>query len=332
MTRKRVFSGIKPSGQLHLGNYIGALRQWVDKQSKHENIFCIVDLHAITTPKDPVTLRENILDNAAWYIAAGINPEESIIFVQSDNPDHPFLSWILNNYTSVGELNRMTQFKDKSKREKFVSAGLYDYPVLMAADILLYDTNLVPVGEDQKQHIEITRDIAERFNSRHEKEVFVLPKYMPPPAGERVMSLQSPEDKMSKSVDDPKGTINLADDAGTIRKKVFSATTDSGNKIQLSADKPAIGNLTTIYMALTSKSAQELDNEYSGKGYKKFKEDLAEVIISELRPLQEKYRQIRESGELEKILTDGTTRARRLSSPKLQQVKQTIGLGTTLNP
>lgn len=326
-SKGKVFSGIQPSGRLHLGNYIGALRQWVRWQDKYANIFCIVDLHAITTPKDPQTLRKNVLDNAAWYVAAGINPEKSIIFVQSDNPDHPFLGWILNNYTSVGELNRMTQFKEKREREEFISAGLYDYPVLMAADILLYDTDLVPVGEDQKQHVEVTRDIAQRFNTRHRREIFTVPQYIPPPAGERIMSLQNPQDKMSKSVKDPKGTVNLADDADTIYEKIMVATTDSGNEIKISPDKPAISNLVTIFVALTSKTEEQLNAEYSGKGYKKFKEDLAEVIIEELTPLQERYKEVRTSGRLDKILENGATRAREISAGKVKEVKKIIGLG-----
>lgn len=323
----RVFSGIQPSGDLHLGNYVGALRQWVQNQDQYDNIFCIVDLHAITTPQDPSTLRERVLSNAAWYIAAGIDPEQSVIFVQSANPDHAYLSWILNNYTSVGELSRMTQFKEKSAQEKFVSAGLYDYPVLMAADILLYDTNLVPVGQDQKQHIELTRDIAQRFNSRHGREVFVVPEYMPPPAGERIMSLQDPHRKMSKSATDPKGTIDLKDDADTIREKVMTAVTDSGDEVKIAADKPAISNLATIFIALTDESEEDLDTEYSGRGYQKFKADLAEVIIEELQPIQERYEEVRGSGELDAILEGATARARVISSEKVAKVKSVIGLG-----
>ncbi len=324
---KRVFSGIQPSGNLHLGNYIGALRQWVASQNENDNIFCIVDLHAITTPKDPQTLREDILSTAAWYIAAGIDPKQAIIFVQSDNPDHPYLSWILNNFTSTGELNRMTQFKEKQEQQEFVSAGLYDYPVLMAADILLYDTEEVPVGEDQRQHIEITRDIAERFNHRYQKEIFVLPRYVPPPTGKRIMSLQAPTQKMSKSVADPRGTINLKDEPGTIQEKVMAAVTDTDNTIRISLEKPAIGNLTTIFIALTGKTEQELDAEYSGKGYQKFKQDLAEVIIGELKPLQRRYQKVRESGSLDLILSDGAKRARTISSKKVEEVKKAVGLG-----
>jgi tryptophanyl-tRNA synthetase len=323
--KRKVFSGIKPSGKLHLGNYLGALSQWVNLQNEYESVFCIVDMHALTTPIDPKKLREQTRSIGAWYIAAGIDPSKSIIFVQSDNPDHANLSWILNCYTSVGQLNRMTQYKEKKEKQGFISAGLYDYPVLMAADILLYDTTHVPVGEDQKQHIELTREVAARFNRKYGN-IFTLPQYMPPPTGRRIMSLQRPLNKMSKSEEDPMGTINLQDSPDIIRKKVLSAVTDSGNEILISPNKPAISNLATIFMALSGKSQEELDKDYTGKGYKKFKEDLAEVIISELKPLQEKYHEIKNS-QIGEILQEGAKRARKISKIKLEKVKEAVGLG-----
>ena len=324
--KKRVFSGIKPSGDLHLGNYIGALSQWVKNQHNYENLFCIVDLHALTVPIDTEKLHDQRYAIAAWYLAAGIDPETSTIFLQSDNPDHAYLGWLLNCYTSVGQLGRMTQYKDKKDKIDFVSVGLYDYPVLMAADILLYDADLVPVGDDQKQHIELTRDIADRMNGQY-GDLFKLPAYMPPPTGERIMSLQNPMNKMSKSESDPNGTVNMADSADEIRRKLNIAVTDSGNEILVNDDKPAISNLATIYMALSDRTIEQLDEEYSGKGYKKFKDDLAELIISTLVPIQERYAAIRESGTVEKVLTLGAQSARTYSVPKIQQVRKAIGLG-----
>lgn len=325
--KKRVFSGIKPSGDLHLGNYIGAISQWIKHQNEYENFFCIVDLHAITVPQDPNELHKQTRSLVSWYLAAGIDPEKSVIFIQSHNQDHAQLAWILNCYTGLGQLNRMTQYKDKSQKQKdFVSVGLFDYPVLMAADILLYDADLVPVGDDQKQHVELTRDIAERFNNRYE-DMFKLPAYMPPPAGERIMSLQHPENKMSKSADDVAGTIFLADNADMIHQKVMAAVTDSGNEVKISPDKPAVSNLATIFMALTGRTTAELDSEYSGQGYKKFKADLAEAIVTALTPLQEKYHSIVDSDQLDQILADGVTRAREISAPKLEHVQSVVGLG-----
>lgn len=327
MVKRRIFSGVQPSGRLHLGNYLGALRQWVKLHQEYESIFCVVDLHAITTPRDPRALREGILDAAAWLVAVGIDPEKAAIFVQSDNPDHPYLSWILNNFTSVGELNRMTQFKEKRQQREFVSVGLYDYPVLMAADILLYDTDLVPVGEDQKQHVEITRDIAARFNSRYRREIFKLPSYLLPPAGKRVMSLQDPTRKMSKSVADPLGTISLDDEPEEIRRKVMAAVTDSGDEVRIAPEKKAVSNLVNIFVALSSKTEEDLDAEYSGRGYQRFKEDLAEVIVQELSPLQERYRDIRGSSRLKEILQEGLMKVRQLSSAKVSLVREIVGLG-----
>lgn len=323
---KRVFSGVQPSGDLHIGNYIGALSQWAKNQDQYENFFCVVDLHAITIPTDPKELKEQTKSITAWYIAAGIDPTKSTIFIQSHNKDHAHLAWILNCYTSMGQLSRMTQYKEKKEKIKFVSVGLFDYPVLMAADILLYDADLVPVGEDQKQHVELTRDVAERFNKIY-GEVFVLPEYMPPPSGERIMSLQNPQNKMAKSEADIQGTIYLEDDPDTIQEKVMSAVTDSGNEIRLDPQKPAISNLITIFMALSGKSAQELNTTYSGQGYQKFKQDLTDLVIETLLPLQEKYKKIRESEELEDVLTKGLEHVQKISSLKLEEVQKIIGFG-----
>lgn len=321
-----MFSGIKPSGDLHLGNYIGALSQWVAHQHEYDNIFCIVDLHAITVPQNPHRLQEQTKSIAAWYIAAGINPDESIMFVQSDNPDHTYLGWILNCFTGIGQLGRMTQYKDKKEKTEFVSVGLFDYPALMAADILLYDTQFVPVGEDQKQHIELTRDVAERINGQY-GHIFTIPEYMPPIAGERIMSLQQPDKKMSKSESDPNGTINLSDTPDQIREKLRIAVTDSGNEIIIDKkNKPAITNLITIYQALSGKTPQQLDAEYSGKGYKIFKQDLGEVIIQHLSPIQTRYSEIIHSKAIEKTLTNGANKAKEISTTKIQQVRNVIGI------
>ncbi len=326
--KQRILSGIQPSGVLHIGSYLGAIQPWVrhQKEKGFESIFFVADLHAITVPMEPKALHENTRSNTAWYIASGIDPTQSPIYVQSHNKDNANLGWILGCFTSIGQLNRMTQYKDKKSRVDFVSGGLFTYPVLMAADILLYDVNFVPVGEDQKQHMELTQDIAEKFNKRYGN-IFVIPKYMPAPSAERVMSLQDPKKKMSKSVNDPMGTIDLIDTPDTIRKKMRSAVTDSGNEVRMSKDKPAISNLVKIYVSLSGKTEKELDTEYSGKGYKKFKDDLAEVIVTHLSPIQEKYNELRESKKLEGILEDGLERVKKISSKKLAEVESVVGLG-----
>jgi tryptophanyl-tRNA synthetase len=322
----RIFSGIQPSGDLHIGNYIGAIQQWVRHQNDYENYFCVVDLHAITVEQDPAALKKAIRTNIAWYLAAGLDPKKSVIFIQSHNPNHAELGWILNCFTSVGELNRMTQFKDKQGKNAFISAGLLDYPVLMAADILLYDADLVPVGDDQKQHIEITRDIAQRFNSRF-PDTFTLPKYMPPLTGERIMHLQNPTAKMSKSDPDPRGQIYLSDPPDIIHQKITTAVTDSGNEIKIDASKPAVSNLLEIFIAFSGKLEEELSKEYTGKGYKKFKEDLAEVIIEGLKPVQKEYRELIGSPKLDTVLRDGLQSSRKITVPKLEKIKNLLGLG-----
>ena len=324
--KPKIFSGIQPSGELHLGNYIGALAQWAEQQNNYECFFCVVDLHTITTPQNPAELQQRIRTNIAWYIAAGIDPDQSVVFVQSHNPDHCQLAWILNCFTGVGQLQRMTQFKEKKNTQQFISAGLLNYPVLMAADILLYDANKVPVGEDQKQHVEITRDIAQRFNHRF-PETFTLPEYMPPRFGARIMSLQNPTQKMSKSVDDPLGTINLCDSKDEIHRKVMRAVTDSGNQIAISDDKPAISNLVTIMQALTNKSESEIEAEFAPRGYAAFKETLSEIILQTLLPLQKTYHELINTKQIETILLQGLRRSQHISSAKLKQVQELLGLG-----
>ncbi|KKQ96611.1 MAG: Tryptophan-tRNA ligase [Candidatus Levybacteria bacterium GW2011_GWA1_39_11] len=325
---KIIFSGVQPSGSLHIGNYIGALKQWKELQNETEAIFCIVDMHAITVPQDPQVLREKILEVAALYLACGIDPEKSHIFVQSENSDHANLAWILNCITPFGQLERMTQFKEKSQKQKEgTTAGLFDYPVLMASDILLYQTDEVPVGEDQKQHIELTRDLAEKFNKTY-GEVFKLPVPRIQKETARIMSLQNPNAKMSKSDQDPAGTLNLLESADQIREKVKRAVTDSGTEIKYSQDKPAISNLLTIYSSVAARAIPQIEQEVEGKGYGDFKEKLAEELIKFLQPLQEKYKEIRENeAYLRKVLDEGRDYSVSKSGGTLKKVKELVGLG-----
>ena len=327
---KKVFSGIQPSGIIHLGNYLGAIKQWVALQDEVDQaIFCIVDLHAITVPQDPKELRENILSVAALYLACGIDPTKSIIFVQSDRPEHSELGWILNNVTKMGELSRMTQFKDKSQKEgsESSSVGLFDYPVLMAADILLYGTTHVPVGEDQKQHVELARDIAIRFNGRF-GETFVVPEPMIQSESARIMGLDNPTKKMSKSAESVLNYIAMTDDAETIRQKVRKAVTDSGDEIKSSHDKPALTNLLNIYSAVTDKTIAELEAEYVGKKYGDLKNDLAEVIVAFLVPIQNRYKLLRQDeADLIRLLGEGASKAETQAAKMLASVKSKMGLG-----
>ncbi len=322
---KTIFSGIQPSGNLHLGNYIGALRQWVKNQDDGLNIFCIVDMHAITVPQDSKTLHEKSLELAALYLAAGIDPEKSIVFIQSHNPDHTNLGWVLNCYTSMGQMNRMTQYKDKSEGKEFVSVGLFAYPTLMASDILLYNTTKVPVGEDQKQHVELTRDIAERFNNTY-GETFVLPQPVIPQHGGRIRSLVDPTKKMSKSDSNPNATIWLLDTQENTRKKIKSATTDSGSEIKYDLEsKPGISNLLDLYSQTSGKPVEEIEKECVTMRYGEFKEIVAESVTNCLSELQEKYYSLRNSDKLEGILTHGAKRAYELSHNKLEEVYEKIG-------
>ncbi len=388
---KRLFSGIQPSGNLHLGNYLGAIKQWVEMQNDHEALFCIVDLHAITVPQDPVELRHKTLEIAKIYLASGIDPEKSTLFIQSQVHEHTELGWILNTIAQNGDLMRMTQFKDKAKgviddyhealgelrskeiilermkeyfksndvsveevlrankpeevvkmisdlslevsqniysrfRDSFNSAGvgLFDYPVLMAADILLYDTNVVPVGDDQLQHIELTRTLARRFNEKF-GETFIIPEGKVTKEGARIMGLDDPSKKMSKSASSEYNYIALTDDADTVRRKIKKAVTDSGSEIVYGDEKPALKNLINIYTLLSGKTAREIEVMYQGKGYGDFKTDLAEVIVNFLTPFQERLAKISDEEVLE-ILKAGAEKVKPLARAKMKQVYDAVGL------
>ena len=369
--KKRIFSGAQPTGQLHIGNYLGALKNWVALQDEYESFYCIVNLHAITLPQDPKVLRQKTLDLARIYLAAGIDPETSTIFIQSDVPEHAELTWILSCVARMGELERMTQFKDKSRKaipfEQMTSisphimqliskiygkpdvvqlmdflelhenlktmfrsgveragVGLFTYPVLMAADILLYQTDLVPVGQDQKQHLELTRDVPERFN-RDFGETFTIPEPFIPPVGANILSLQDPLKKMSKSDENLNGSIFLLDDTDTITKKFKKAVTDSGTAINFEPDRPAIRNLLTIYQLLTGKTAEECVAHFEGKGYGHFKAELAEATVEFLRPFQERVEEYDED-QLSQVLASGADKARTVAGRTLRDVYQRIGI------
>ena len=324
---KTIFSGIQPSGVLTLGNYIGAMKQFVELQGDYNCYFCIVDQHAITVPQDRLALRKNIRSLAAFYLAVGIDPNKSTLFIQSEVPAHAQAGWILQCIAYIGELERMTQFKDKSAGKEAVSAGLLTYPPLMAADILLYSTDIVPVGEDQKQHIELTRDLAERFNKRY-GDIFTIPEARIPKIGARIMSLTDPTKKMSKSDPNQKSYITLLDDAKTIEKKVKSAVTDSEGIIRYDKEnKPGVSNLLTIYSILANEPIEQLEARYVGKGYGEFKADVAEAIINTLTPIQEKYYELMESTKLDDILDEGAEKANRVASKMLKKMENAIGLG-----
>lgn len=395
--RKRILSGAQPTGQLHIGNYLGALKNWVALQDEYEAFYCIVNLHAITLPQDPKTLRQKTLDLARIYLAAGVDPEKSTIFIQSDVPEHAELTWVLSCIARMGELERMTQFKDKARksivlsaeteqlyiqlgglayaglglesvaqptREQFIEAGriqqkyseemtrtfvtdetlpraiesvhrenveragvgLFTYPVLMAADILLYQADLVPVGQDQKQHLELTRDLAERFN-RDFGETFKIPEPYIPPVGASIKSLQEPEKKMSKSDENANGSIFLLDDADTITKKIKRAVTDSGTTIEFDESRPAINNLLTIYRLLTGKTAEECVAHFAGRGYGHFKTELAEVTVEFLRPFQERVKEY-DDETLKSILDSGAAKARNVASETLRTVYAKTGIAS----
>ena len=368
--KKRIFSGAQPTGELHIGNYLGALRNWVALQDEYESFYCIVNLHAITLPQDPKVLRQKTLNVARIYLAAGIDPEKATVFIQSDVPEHAELTWILSCISRMGELERMTQFKDKSRKEipvdllasvskslmekaremaarkdnavEFVNdilylqnlldftgsqhagVGLFTYPVLMAADILLYQTDLVPIGQDQKQHLELTRDLAERFN-RDFGETFVIPEAFIPPVGAKIMSLQDPAKKMSKSDENANGSIFLLDDVDTITKKIKRAVTDSGTEINFDESRPAIRNLLTMYQLLTGRSADECVAHFAGKGYGQFKADLAEATVEFLKPFQKRVNNYSDE-ELSAILKAGAEKARSIASETLKEVYYKLGI------
>lgn len=324
---KRVFSGVQPTGNIHLGNYLGALRQFVELQEEYQCLYCIVDLHAITVPQDPKELRKHILDVAALYLAVGVDPQKSIVFVQSDVPGHSELGWILTCSSYTGELSRMTQFKAKSQNKASAPAGLFTYPVLMAADILLYDTDVVPVGTDQKQHIELCRDLAIRVNNTRKK-TFVVPEGRYLKAGARIMSLDDPSKKMSKSAENIHSRISLLDEPSKIKKSIMKATTDSEGIIRFDKDeKPGLSNLINIYSALSDKTVDEIVTMYEGKGYGDFKKDLVEITVDALAPIKEKFDEIRSSQELLDILEDGAEKANAIAEKTMARVKENFGLG-----
>ncbi|MBS4539241.1 tryptophan--tRNA ligase [Clostridium sp. D2Q-11] len=324
--KKVIFSGVQPSGDLTLGNYLGAIKNWVKLQDEYECYYCVVNLHSITVPQEPKDLRRRTLEVIALYMAAGIDPEKSTIFIQSHVPQHVELSWVLNTMTYLGELNRMTQFKDKiQKNEKNLNAGLFTYPVLMAADILLYQTDLVPVGDDQKQHLELARDLAPRFNNRY-SETFKIPEPMISKVGARIMDLQDPTVKMSKSAENENGYILLKDDPDTIRRKIKRSVTDSLNRVNYSDEQPGIKNLLTIYSKITGEKIEAIEAKYKDKGYKEFKADTAEVIIEGLRPIREKYLQyMNDKKYLEKVYKDGADKAEKTARKTLRKVYKKTG-------
>ena len=323
----RIFSGIRPTGGLHIGNYLGAIKQWIAMQESNECVFCIVDLHAITTPYDPKELQKNILETTAVYLAAGINPDKSVIFVQSAVKEHAELAWLLETITPMGELGRMTQYKEKSKQHKdYINAGLFAYPVLMAADILLYKTQAVPVGKDQEQHVELARTIAKKFNQKF-GQVFPEPESILPKVGAKIMSLTDPKKKMSKS-DDPKSCISLFDSPEDIQKKIMSAETDSGKEVIYNVTKkPGISNLLTIYSLLTGRTTQDIEKEFKGKGYGDFKKALAKVVIDYLEPFRRKQKELQTRDVYVKdILDKGSSRAKTIAETTMQEVRQKMGL------
>lgn len=324
--RKVIFSGIQPSGELTLGNYLGAIKNWIKLQDEYECYFCVVDLHAITVKQEPKNLRARTLEVMATYIASGIDPKKNTIFIQSHVPAHSEAAWLLNCYTYMGELGRMTQYKDKSQKYgESVAAGLFNYPVLMAADILLYQTDLVPVGSDQKQHLELARDIAKRFNNTY-SETFVIPEPYIAPNGAKIMSLQEPTKKMSKSDDNPNSYILIMDPPEVIRKKISRAVTDSIGIVKYRDEQPGVKNLITILSTLTGMSIDEIEKKYEGQGYAQFKKDVAEAIISEIEPIQKKIKELlSDKTYLESIYKAGAEKANYVALKTLRKMQKKIG-------
>lgn len=325
--RKRVFSGIQPSGVSHIGNYLGAIRNWVVQQEQYDNVFCIVNLHALTLPTERDTLIENTITMANTLLACGIDPKQSILFIQSDVREHSELCWLLNSVTGFGELRRMTQFKDKSDgRDESASAALFDYPVLQVADIILYDTDLVPVGDDQKQHIELARDVAQRFNTRYGK-TFVVPQPDIKPEGARIMSLDDPAKKMSKSSANENSYIALTDDAKAITRKIKRAVTDSGSEVIAGPDKPALTNLIGIYSLFSEKPVAEVEADFAGKGYGAFKQGLADLLIEKLEPIQTRLAELQANPEIAlSILDEGASKAREHAARTIAVARERMGL------
>ena len=323
---KRIFSGAQPTGNVHLGNYLGALRNWVALQHEYESFFCIVNLHAVTIPQDPKVLAEKSRELARIYLAVGIDPEVSTVFIQSDVSEHAELAWLLNCITRMSELERMTQFKDKArKQQENIGVGYFDYPVLMAADILLYQTDLVPVGEDQKQHLELTRDIAIRFN-RDYGETFRVPDPFIPKVGARIMSLADPTKKMSKSDEESEaGCVMLLDSDDAVQRKFKRAVTDSGTEIRFDPNRPAINNLLTIYHLLTNQSTEQIEEHFGGQGYAKLKSELADITIEFLKPIQERVKAI-DDDKLNALLERGARHAQSIAQATLSAAKAKMGL------
>ncbi len=321
----RVFSGVQPTGDIHIGNYLGAIRNFVKLQDEADCFFCVVDLHAVTVPQDPKILRQKTLEVATLYFAVGIDPQKSTVFVQSAVPAHAELAWMLQCITYFGELGRMTQFKDKSGGKENVSVGLFTYPTLMAADILLYQTDVVPVGQDQKQHLELSRDLAQRFNQRY-GETFRVPEPFIGEIGAKVMALDDPAKKMSKSAGNPNNRIDLLDDARTVQKKIARAVTDSGSEVRYAPeDKPGIANLMSIYSSLSGETMVQIEERYQGKGYGNFKGDLTELLNAELGGIQSRYQELQESGKVLQFLEEGAARALAVAERTLNVVKERMG-------
>jgi tryptophanyl-tRNA synthetase len=321
----RIFSGIQPTGDKTLGNLIGGFRQYARTQELGEGFFCIVDLHSISVDYDPEDFREKTLDLAAILFATGLDPERSTVFAQSHVPAHAEAAWLLGSVTSFGQLNRMTQFKDKSDQRDFVSSALFTYPVLMAGDILLYQTDIVPIGDDQRQHLELARDVAERFNARF-GETFKVPEGVYPEVGARIMDLQEPTNKMSTSAGTPQGTVRLLDEPDVIRKKFRSAVTDSGSEVRRGEDKPGVTNLIDILSALTGEPSEAIEARYEGSGYGQFKIDVGEAVVEALIPVQERYRELRaDPAELQRLLARGAEKARKASEPTLEAMFDRMG-------
>ena len=321
----RIFSGIQPTGAKHLGNYSGGFRQYAATQERGDGFFCIVDLHSITVEYDPEALRLSTLDLAALLFASGLDPDRSTVFVQSHVTAHAEAAWLLGAVASFGELRRMTQFKDKAEKQEFISVGLFGYPVLQAADILLYQTDLVPIGEDQRQHLELSRDIAQRFNARF-GETFRLPDALFPEIGARIMDLQEPEKKMSTTGGTPQGTVLVADPPDVIRKKFKTAVTDSGRDVRRAAAKPGITNLIEIMAVATGEPPEAIESRYDGQGYGQFKEDVGEAVVALLAPVRTRYDELRaDPAELERLLARGAEKAREASAPTLEAMYERMG-------
>jgi tryptophanyl-tRNA synthetase len=329
----RIFSGIQPTGRKHLGNYIGAIRQYVEGQDRGDAIYCVVDLHAISVAYEPAELRERVYDTAAILLAAGLDPDRCILFRQSDVREHAELSWLLSAVTSHGDLNRMHQFKEKSAQQReLLSAALFFYPVLMAADVLAYKAKEVPVGEDQRQHVELMRDVAERFNARF-GELLVVPEARIPDVGARIMNLQEPTSRMSTTYGSEHGTVYILDEPETMQKKVMSAVTDSGSEVVRSEDKPGISNLIEILSVLRGTSAEDVERDFAGSGYGDFKAAVADAVVDELRPIREPYERLsKDQAELETMLEAGAEKARAIASDTVAEVRDAMGIGAPRVP